>query len=72
MTLKPGRFYKSRDGEIWCCFRANPRGEAHCAFDCIRVSDCRIEYFYADGRYNFGGEREHTLTVEVTPEGKML
>jgi len=65
MKLKTGRFYVSRDQEVWCCFRERPAGPVHARFNCIRVSDQRIEYFYADGRYDSEGKREHTLTGEV-------
>jgi hypothetical protein len=69
MKLKPGKFYVSRDGETWCCFRVNGERREHAEADCIRVSDCRVEYFYADGRYDEAGKREHTLTGEVDYPG---
>lgn len=67
MRLAAGSFYRSRDGEVWCCWRVRPNAfaEAHASADCIRVSDGRVEYFYLDGRYDSGGKREHTLVEEV-------
>lgn len=72
MTVKlaPGKFYKSRDGEVWCCFRVREDMPEHAQADCVRVEDHRVEYFYADGRYDGGGKREHTLVAECGPKGE--
>lgn len=64
VLLQPGHFYVSRDDETWCCFRLIPRKADHCQADCVRLSDCRVESFYADGRYDVEGKREHTLIGE--------
>lgn len=63
MKLKP---------ETWCCFREKPSPRpSHSAFDCVGVPDCRVEYFYADGRYDEGVWREHALVSEVgTPRAE--
>lgn len=61
ITLEPGKFYKSRDGYTWCCFKVNPKEPEHAQAFCIRTDDNRIEYFYLDGRYDHRGAREHTL-----------
>lgn len=67
LTLRPGRFYLSRDGTAWCCYRVDPEAEPHCQARCIQVfSDDRSEYFYLDGRYDAEGQREHTLVLEVS------
>jgi hypothetical protein len=65
VTLRPGHFYRSRDGEIWCCFRVRTEQGSATQCDCVRVSDRRLEYFYIDGRYDIKGDREHTLVREV-------
>lgn len=65
LKLTPGRFYKSKDDEVWCCYRVNLEKEIHCRADCIRTSDSRVEYFYLDGRYDGDGKREHCLIEEI-------
>lgn len=72
MKLGAGKFYVSRDGFVWCCFRVNPSKEQHAYADCIRVADQRIEYFYEDGRYEGKGESENTLIkrLMVNPDVK--
>lgn len=67
MRLEAGHFYKAKNGETWCCWRVreNAFAEEHASADCIRVSDGRVEYFYADGRYDGHGVREHCLVEEI-------
>jgi hypothetical protein len=65
VKLEPGHFYTSRNGETWCCYKTNEGRQAHSEAYCVRVSDGRVEYFFADGRYDEKGEREHTLVSEV-------
>ena len=65
LKLEPGKFYLSKDNEIWCCYRIDESKPDHCQADCIRTSDSRVEYFYLDGRYDFDGMREHSLIKEV-------
>jgi len=65
MKLEPGHFYESRGGDVWCCYKSDLKAEKHCCAYCVRVSDGRIEYFFADGRYDEAGKREHTLLREV-------
>ena len=67
IQLQPGRFYKARDGEIWCCFKVNLREPVHAQARCVQVSSDRVEYFFLDGRYDNAGAREHTLISEVVP-----
>lgn len=64
MKLQLGKFYRSRAGDIWCCYRVRPEQPEHAAADCVRVNDGRVEYFYLDGRYDSAGKREHTLIKE--------
>jgi hypothetical protein len=68
MKLKPGSFYVSRDGFVWCCFKANAnaRTHEHNAAYCVRIIDNRIEYFFSDGRYDLKGLREHTLVKKAS------
>lgn len=66
MKLEAGKFYIAKDGFVWCCFQIDMRREVHARANCIRVLDSRIEYFYLDGRYDTHGEREHTLTEELS------
>jgi hypothetical protein len=68
MKLEPGKFYRSKCGETWCCFKTTILGEPQARAHCIRISDTRTEYFYEDGRYDSAGEREHTLVEEVSAD----
>jgi len=61
LTLKPGRFYESRDGEQWLCYRLDLEAREHCQAYCIRVRDGRQEYFYLDGRYDLEGKTDVCL-----------
>jgi hypothetical protein len=61
-TLRPGSFYVSREGSLWCCYSVDPEREEQCKALCVRVSDGHVEYFYLNGRYDTDGKREHTLT----------
>jgi hypothetical protein len=65
MQLGAGRFYVSRDRNVWCCYRLDLKKEEHCQAFCIRVSDARTEYFYLDGRYDAEGKREHSLVKRL-------
>jgi len=65
LRLKPGRFYVTKDGSRWCCFRVDERNAPHCQAFCIEVNTQRVEYFYIDGRYDDSGQREHTLIEEA-------
>ncbi len=66
MKLQAGHYYKSRDNDVWCCYRINFEEEDHGQARCIRVRDGRNEYFFLDGRYDTDGKREHCLIEEVT------
>lgn len=65
--LKPGRFYRAKSGDIWCCFRVNRSKPIHCVADCILTTGNseRVEYFYLDGRYDGNDNREHCLIEEL-------
>jgi hypothetical protein len=65
LRLKPGKFYSTKMGAIWCCFKIEYAAEPHCQAFCIEVATHRIEYFYLDGRYDSKGIREHTLVREA-------
>lgn len=65
VQVKTGVFYRSYDGELWCCFKTDSRKPEHCRASCVRASDGRVEHFYMDGRYDAEGKREHTLVDEV-------
>ena len=60
VVMKPGKFYKDRNGFYWCCFKIVADQAS-----CVRVVDSRIESFYLDGRYDISGKREHTLVKAV-------
>ena len=65
LRLEPGKFYKSRSADVWCCYRV---GDAMpCLAHCIRTRDDRREYFYLDGRYDIDGLSAHCLVTEVLP-----
>jgi len=65
LELIPGRFYLSKNDEVWCCFSVLKDNEEHCQAYCIRILDHRVEYFFLDGRYDSEGKREHSLIKEV-------
>lgn len=67
MKLQLGRFYSSRRGDVWCCFKidARARTSGHAA-RCVRVLDSRVETFFIDGRKEETGEDQNTLVAEVT------
>jgi len=69
LALAPGHFYKSRAGDVWCCYRVYSHRPPHCQARCVKVSGGQVEYFFADGRYDSKGDREHTLVSECGPEG---
>ena len=71
MKLEPGRFYESRNGHAWCCYKVKPDAEKHCRAYCVRVDDGRVEYFFEDGRYDEKGQREHTLVRELEKAGEV-
>lgn len=75
LELKPGRFYKSKAGDVWCCYRVDKKKEEHASADAIGISPHvagRTEYFYLDGRYDSEGERKHCLVEECGPNGEKL
>lgn len=67
--LKPelGKFYRSKDGQVWCCFRARSLREIYVQSYCVRLSDDSINYFLDDHSFDLGGEIEDEL-VEVVSE----
>jgi hypothetical protein len=77
VKLQAGHFYKSRRGDVWCCYYVDPRCEAtqaqaYCvhAIATIGFTDARTECFFLDGRYDSDGKREHTLIAECSPTGE--
>ena len=64
LELTPGKFYVSKNAEVWCCFNVLKDNEKHNQAYCIRIADHRVEYFYLDGRYDAFGNREHSLVEE--------
>lgn len=70
MELKEGRKYKDRNGDTWMCIRVNLQKEAYCQADCINLSylaSAAVEYFFLDGRYDYGGTNPRTLVEELPP-----
>lgn len=67
LKLEAGKFYRAKNGWVWCCFRVSPEKSEHCQADCVLTeeSSSRTEYFYLDGRYDSAGNREHSLIEEV-------
>lgn len=64
--LELGHFYKSAGGDVWCCYSLRPDAPKQAQARCIRVAGSgEGEYFYANGRYDVYGAREHTLVEEV-------
>jgi hypothetical protein len=72
LTIKPGKFYISRSGDVWCCYHAvkDAPPNAHAAVYCIRAEypHSGVEYFYANGSYTGKEEHRHDLIREA-PEG---
>lgn len=71
--LKPqlGKFYRSTDGQIWCCFRSRPLVKSygtHTQSYCVRVSDCHHTYFLDDRGFGESEDVEHLLVEEVDPK----
>lgn len=56
---------RRRDGSVWCCYRIDLKSPAHCRARCVEVEASRLEYYYLDGRYDTGGNRELCLVSEV-------
>lgn len=65
LRLKAGKFYKSKYGDIWCCFSVNKNNESHRVAYCVNVYTHLIEHFYIDGRYDVGGSMAHCLIEEI-------
>lgn len=73
LVLTPGHFYKSRAGDVWCCFRVSPEARLHAQADCVAVEGSgRSEYFYRDGRYDAEGKSDLTLVEECGPRGETM
>lgn len=72
LKLELGKFYRARNGWVWCCFRIDPTLGEHAQAYCILTegNSTRVEYFYMDGRYDSEGKREHCLLEEVPPGTK--
>lgn len=69
MRLQLGRFYSSRRGDVWCCFKVDARtrgGNPAAAARCVRLLDDRVETFYVDGRKTATGDDANTLVSEVS------
>lgn len=65
LQLRVGRFYRAKNGAVWLCYRRQRWRPVQAQADCINVETSQVEYFFADGRYDEGGDREHTLVAEV-------
>lgn len=65
LVLRPGKFYRAKNGALWCCYRVDNEAPEHAKADCVAVNSGRTEYFFLDGRYDSGGTREHCLVEEV-------
>ncbi len=66
--LKPGRFYRARDGSQWCCYRVDLDQKQHSQALCVNVKTSTIEYFYLDGRRERLGTSAWTLVEELVEE----
>lgn len=67
-----GKFYRARNGETWCCFRARPLVKDygdHTQAMCIRVNDYKVNYFLDDYSFDEGGDvvvEDDVLVEEVS------
>jgi hypothetical protein len=64
MRLELGKFYESKDGNRWCCFKVNENAPSHAAAYCVNIETNKVEYFYLDGRYDEYGIDNYTLIKE--------
>ena len=67
LDLRPGGFYQSRNGDVWCCYRIDDEAPIQAQALCVETRSGRNEYFFKDGRYDAGGKREHTLVKACRP-----
>ena len=59
LQLVSGTFYRARNGQTWCCFRARPLVKdygVHAQAMCIRVTDYKVNYYLDDHSFDDGGE----------------
>lgn len=69
--LKPGRFYRSRNGSTWCCYRVDLDRPAHSQAICVRVTGDRahdVAWFGLDGS---AGTGDWTLVEELIEEQEL-
>lgn len=64
--LLPGHFYRSYEGNLWCCFKIAGGADQHAQAYCVEVNSHRVEYFYLDGRYDKDGKRSECLIEDMT------
>lgn len=66
--LKPGRFYRARDGSTWCCYRVDLDQKEHSQALCVGVKTSTVLYFFLDGRHESTGKGPWTLVEELVEE----
>lgn len=62
-----GKFYKSKEGDVWCCYKARPLRGLYVQSWCVRLKDDFVNYFLDDHSFDPGGEIESEL-VDVASE----
>ena len=67
-ALTPGKFYKAKDGSVWCCFRVWSTDSEYAQADCVQIRTSQIECFFLDGRYDREGLHKLNLIQEVPYE----
>jgi len=49
IVLVPGKFYVTKNNEIWCCFDFDPAKKESAQAQCVRT-DGKVKSFSSDGR----------------------
>jgi hypothetical protein len=67
ILLRPGRFYRARNGTVWCCFKIDLERSEDAQATCVLAGPHRpvVEFFFLDGRFDAAGEHDHALIEEV-------
>lgn len=65
LALVPGKQYQARDGNVWMCFKVDPKAERSRQALCVSLKTNQIFHFFCDGRHSEAGTDDYTLIAEV-------